>query len=241
VSGGVTTITQGNPNLKAIRAINLDASGEWTIPGGGHVMLAGFYKHLSNYIYDNGSSAGIVTGTNVGVTTGTVTYKPVNGGSGHVYGIELQARQKFSALPGLLSGLGVAVNFTRQWTRVDVLGDGTRMDRIQNAPDVMANGQVFFEKGPVSLDVNYSYAGEYVSLYDTLGKNSTWDDVWVRPVSRVDLHAGYAFSQMFKLDLSIANLFNTPSYWSHIGKNSLAVSDIVNSGTTSLVTATVKF
>lgn len=60
-------------------------------------------------------------------------------------------------------------------------------------------------------------------------------------VSRVDLHAGYAFSQMFKLDLSIANLFDTPSYWSHIGKNSLAVSDIVNSGTTSLVTATVKF
>ncbi|MDR6511131.1 TonB-dependent receptor [Novosphingobium capsulatum] len=241
VSGGVTTITQGNPNLKAIRAINLDASGEWTIPGGGHVMLAGFYKHLAHYIYDNGSSAGIVTGSNAGVTTGTVTYQPQNGGSGHVYGIELQARQKFSALPGLLSGLGVAVNFTRQWTRVDVLGDGTRMDRIQNAPEVMANGQVFFEKGPVSLDVNYSYAGDYVSIYDTLGKNATWDDVWVRPVSRVDVHAGYTFSRMFKLDLSIANLFNTPSYWSHIGQHSLAISDIVNSGTTSLVTATMKF
>lgn len=241
VSGGVTTITQGNPNLKAIRALNLDASGEWTFGSGTHVMIAAFYKHLSNYIYDNGSSAGIVTGSTAGVTNGTITYQPQNGGDGHVYGVEMQARQKFSALPGLLSGLGVGVNLTRQWTRVDVLGDGTRYDRIQNAPDVMANAQLFYEKGPVSFDVNYTYSGQYVSIYDTLGQNSTWDDVWVRPVSRVDLHAGYEFNKMFKIDLSVSNLFNTYSYWSHIGKNSLAISDIVNSGTTSLLTATVKF
>jgi hypothetical protein len=76
-----------------------------------------------------------------------------------------------------------------------------------------------------------------MSRYDTLGKNATWDDVWVRPVSRVDVHAGY-FSRMFKLDLSIANLFNTPSYWSHIGSTAWRFPISSNSGTTSLVTAT---
>ena len=241
VSGAVTTVTMGNPDLKAIRALNLDVSGEWDFGQGGHAMLAGYYKHLRNYIYDNGSSAGVVTGSNVGVTSGTVTYQPQNGGSGDVYGIELSARQKFSMLPGLLSGLGVAGNLTRQWTKVDVLGDGTRMDRIQNAPDWLANAQLFYERGPVTLDINYSYTSSYVSIYDTLGMDAKWDDVWVRPISRVDLHAGYAVSSNLQLNLSVSNLFNTYSYWSHIGKHSLAVSDIVNSGTTSLLTATLKF
>ncbi|WP_448663771.1 TonB-dependent receptor [Sphingomonas sp. CJ20] len=241
VSGGVTTVTQGNPDLKAIRALNVDVSGEWDFGQGGHLMLAGFYKRLRNYIYDNGSSAGIVTGSNLGVTTGTITFKPQNGGSGDVYGIEASARQKLSALPGLLSGLGIGANITRQWTKVDVLGDGTRMDRIQNAPDLLANVQLFYEAGPVSFDVNYTHSGAYVSVYDTLGKGSTWDDVWVRPINRIDLHAGLEVTKTFKLDLSVANLFNTYSYWAHIGKKSLAVSDIVNSGTTTLLTATVKF
>ncbi|MEH3046950.1 TonB-dependent receptor domain-containing protein [Sphingomonas adhaesiva] len=239
-SGNVTTVTQGNPDLKAIRALNLDASGEWDFGQGGHVMLAGFYKRLRNYIYDAGSSAGIVTGSNLGVTSGTITYKPSNGGSGDVYGIELSARQKLSALPGFLSGFGVAGNITRQWTKVDVLGDGTRMDRIQNAPDLLANAQLFYESGPLTFDINYDHSGSYVSVYDTLGKGASWDDVWVRPINRVDLHAGYAVTERVKLDLSISNLFNTYSYWAHIGKDSLAVSDIVNSGTTSLLTATMR-
>jgi TonB-dependent receptor len=240
VSGGVTTITQGNPDLKAIRALNIDASGEWDF-GDTHLMLAGYYKHLRNYIFDAGSSAGIVTGTNQGVTTGTITYRPQNGGSGDVYGIEASARQKFSALPGLLSGLGVAGNITRQWTKVDVLGDGTRMDRIQNAPDLLANVQLFYEAGPIGLDLNYTHTGSYISVYDTLGKGATWDDVWVRPINRIDVHAGYEVNKALKLDLSVSNLFNSYSYWAHIGKNSLAVSDIVNSGTTTLLTATYKF
>ncbi|KQM61604.1 MULTISPECIES: TonB-dependent receptor [unclassified Sphingomonas] len=240
VSGGVTTVTRGNPDLKAIRAINVDASGEWDFDQGGHILLSAFYKRLNNYIYDNGSNAGIVTGTNVGVTQGTVTFQPQNGGSGDIYGIELAARQKLSGLPGFLSGFGVAGNVTRQWTKVDVLGDGTRMDRIQNAPDLLANAQLFYESGPVTFDINYNHAGSYVSIYDTLGKGSSWDNVWVRPINRVDLHAGFAATERLKLDVSVSNVFNTYSYWAHIGKNSLAVSDIVNSGTTSLLTATWK-
>jgi TonB-dependent receptor len=241
VSGGVTTINQGNPDLKAIRALNLDASGEWDFGNDTHVMLAGFYKYLRHYIYDAGSSAGVVTGTNLGVTSGTITYRPSNGGSGDIYGIEFSARQRFSALPGLLSGFGIAGNVTRQWTKVDVLGDGTRMDRMQNAPDLLANAQLFYEKGKIGLDLNYTHTGSYVSVYDTLGKGSTWDDVWVRPINRIDVHAGYEVTKALKLDLSVSNLFNSYSYWAHIGKNSLTVSDIVNSGTTTLLTATMKF
>nr|WP_256731326.1 TonB-dependent receptor [Sphingomonas sp. dw_22] len=239
-SGGnrVVTITQGNPDLKPIRALNLDLSAERSFPTGTRLSVAGYYKRLRNYIYDAGTAAGV---QNQEGTGGTVTVEPANGGSGDVYGFEVSFQQRFSAMPAPFDGLGIGGNFTRQWTRVDLLGDGTRMERIQNAPDYLANAQLFYEQGPFTFDLIYNYSGAYVSDYDTLSKKATWDDVWVRPAGRVDLHAGWRVTGNAKLDLSISNLFNTESYWAHIGRHSLAVSDIVNSGTTSLLTGTMKF
>jgi TonB-dependent receptor len=233
----VVTVTQGNPNLKPVTALNFDASGEWDFGRGTHLMLAGFYKKLHHYIYDAGSSLGNL---NPSGTEGTITNAPSNGGSGKVYGIEIQARQKFSFLKAPFDGLGVAGNFTRQWTKVDPFHDPARVDRIQNAPNYMANASIFYEKGPVTLELNYDYTGSYIANYDQLSQKATWDDLWVRPVGKLDLHAGYEFNNHLKVDLSVSNMLNTETYWSHIGRHSLAVSDIVNSGTTSLLTATIK-
>ncbi len=233
---GNISITKGNPDLKPIKAINLDLSGEWSNSRGGYAMFGGFYKHLSDYLYDNGSSP-VNSDT---FTTGKVTtVQPTNGGDGDVYGLELQLRQKFSDLPGLLSGLGAGLNVTRQWTSVD-LGDGVD-NRIQNAPDWMADAQLFYQKGPFSFDVIYHYTGAYLADYDVLDQPGEWDNLWVRPLRSVDLHVGYAFNNGVKLDLSVSNLLKDYTYWSHIGKNSLALSDVVDSGRTSLLTLKYAF
>lgn len=225
------TITKGNPDLKPIKAINLDLSGEWSNSQGGYAMVGGFYKHLSDYLYDNGSSP---VNSDKLVEGKITTNQPTNGGDGDVYGLELQLRQKFSELPGLLSGLGAGLNVTRQWTSVD-LGDGVD-NRIQNAPDWLADAQLFYQKGGFSFDVIYHYTGAYVADYDVLDQAGAWDNLWVRPMRNVDLHVGYAFDNGVKLDLSVANLLKDESYWSHIGEHSLALSDVVDSGRTSLLT-----
>ncbi|MBW8860430.1 MAG: TonB-dependent receptor, partial [Caulobacter sp.] len=225
------TITKGNPDLKPIKAVNLDLSGEWSNSQGGYAMVGGFYKHLSDYLYDNGSSP---VNSDKLVEGKITTNQPTNGGDGDVYGLELQLRQKFSELPGLLSGLGAGLNVTRQWTSVD-LGDGVD-NRIQNAPDWLADAQLFYQKGGLSFDVIYHYTGAYVSDYDVLDQPGEWDNLWVRPMRSVDLHVGYAFDNGVKLDLSVANLLKGESYWSHIGEHSLALSDVVDSGRTSLLT-----
>lgn len=54
---GNVSISRGNPNLKPIKALNVDLSGEWSNSKGGYAMFGGFYKRLSDYIYDNGSSS----------------------------------------------------------------------------------------------------------------------------------------------------------------------------------------
>ncbi|MBB3358111.1 MULTISPECIES: TonB-dependent receptor [unclassified Novosphingobium] len=232
---GKTTIVQGNPNLKPIRAINVDSSVEWNFAPSGHVMLGGYYKRLTNYLYDSGTTL-LNTATNDG-TNQTFITRPLNGGSGNVYGLEFQVQKTFVELPGALRGFGIGANLTRQWTKVDI-GNGV-MRNIQNAPDVMGQARVFYALGGFSIDAIYNYTGAYLESYNYLGQPTGWDDRWVRPVKRVDLHAGYDFGNGLKADVSVANLFNNYTYWAHIGRHSLAISDIVNSGTTAL--ASIKY
>jgi outer membrane receptor for monomeric catechols len=57
----------------------------------------------------------------------------------------------------------------------------------------------------------------------------------------VDLHLGYAMENGLQFDLQVSNLTKQYSYWSHIGKNSLANSDIVDAGRTTLLTVKYNF
>ncbi|MEA1648640.1 TonB-dependent receptor [Nitrospirillum sp. BR 11164] len=233
ISNGVTTITEGNPNLKAITAVNYDLSGQWDSGHGGTLVVAGYAKQLSNYIYDNGSTYSNPAVANSG---SVIFHHPTNGGDGQVYGIELSARQKFQDMPAPFDGFGIGANLTRQWTSVDTKAPGLDPnERIQNAPEWMANIEAFYEKDGFTLDLIYHYTGAYVTQYDYLGLGGSWDDLWIRPVQRVDLHAGYDFGYGVRADVSVSNLFDDISYWSHIGKESLAISDIVDTGRTILV------
>lgn len=235
------TVTRGNPDLKTLKAWNLDLSGEWRNAAGGYATIGAYYKHLSDYMFDNGST--IVNG---GQASGGTTYNgetfervtivsPTNGGKGDVRGIELQLYQRFEMLPGWLSGFGAGANVTRQWTEVDV-GAGEQ-HRMQNAPDWLGNLKLNYAWGPVTIDLNYNYAGETVTAYNRVAGL----DYWTRPTQRTDLHAGYDFGNGVKLDLSVSNLLKNYSYWAHVGQNSLAISDVVNSGRTTLLTMKYDF
>lgn len=232
---GKTTIVQGNPDLKAIRATNIDASVEWNFAPSGHVMFGGYYKRLRNYLYDSGTTL-LNTATTDG-TNQTFITRPLNGGSGNVYGLEFQVQKTFVELPGFLHGFGVGANLTRQWTNVDIGGGVER--NIQNAPNLMGQARVYYSAGGFSIDAIYNYTGAYLESYNYLGQPTRWDDRWVRPIQRTDLHIGYDFGNGVKVDASVANIFNNYTYWAHIGRNSLAISDIVNSGTTGL--ASIKY
>ena len=236
---GTSTITQSNPNLKPITSVNIDLSGEWSNSHGGHAAVAAYGKLLSNYIYDNGNS--IVSPITSGSGTALIT-EPSNGGSGHVYGVELSARQKFQDLPAPFDGFGIGANVTRQTTRVNLGVKGLDpSERIQNAPNWMANAEVFYEKRGFSVNAIYHYTSSYISQYDYMNLGASWDDLWIRPVQRVDLHAGYNYHDRLQIDLSVANVFKDISYWSHVGEHSIALSDIVDSGRTTLLTAKYNF
>ncbi|PPS39146.1 hypothetical protein B0F86_19595, partial [Pseudomonas syringae] len=130
--------------------------------------------------------------------------RPQNGGDGRVLGMEAAVRQTFQGLPAPLDGFGIGANITRQTTRVDLGEEGFAHERIQNAPNLLANAELFYEKGPWSVNLSYHYSGEYVSVYDYLNQGANWDNLWIKPITRVDLHLGYAPNDHLRVDLSVA-------------------------------------
>jgi TonB-dependent receptor len=231
-NGGSTSITEGNPNLKTVDALNLDASGEWTNTHGGAGMVAVFYKSLDHYIYDsiNGftnSNSATVSSANGGFTT---ISKPEDGGAAHLFGLELSGRQKFQDLPAPFDGIGVSGNVTLEHSSVNTESPGlSSNERITNQPDVAANGQLFYEKGPYDFALSYRYTGDYVAAYGTFGDSSSLD-TWVHANEQVDLHMGYTTPWGVKLEASIANLLDADTYVASIGRTSNTIPSFVDTG-----------
>lgn len=237
-STNTTTIVKGNPDLKAIDAVNFDVSGTWRNNTGGYLSLGLFYKKLQHYIYDSGS--GYVANSDTTTSGATLIEQPRNGGDATVGGVEIDVQQKLDTLPAPLDGFSLGGNLTLQHSKADIGTTWGHSERMQNAPDITGNFGVYYAKKALSIDLTYHYSGEYISNYDMLGKGATYDDLWVRPVQSLNVHAGYNFGKV-KLDMSVANLLKDYSYWSHIGHHSLAISDIIQSGRTALVTLKYDF
>ncbi|CAL4870064.1 Vitamin B12 transporter BtuB (plasmid) [Asticcacaulis sp. MM231] len=231
-STGTTTITKGNPDLKAIDAVNFDANGTWRTSNGGYYGVGIFYKDLSNYIYDSGT--GYINSATSG-SGAVLISQPKNGGDASVLGIEFEGQQKFDGMPAPFNGLSIGGNLALQTSKADIGTSWGHDERMQNAPDVTANLGLYYAREKVTVDITYHYSGAYVANYDVLGKGGSWDNLWVDPVQHLDVHAGYDFG-VVQLDLSIANLFKNYTYYSHIGEKSKAISDIIQSGRTALLT-----
>ena len=96
----------GNPELRPWRANAIDLSVEKYIGGKGYVALAGFYKDLETYIYDQTVRYDFTTLLEntpeelfpPGVTPQTEGdfTRPVNGSGGYVQGLELSASVPFN-------------------------------------------------------------------------------------------------------------------------------------------------
>ena len=97
--------TGGNPNLKPLKADQLDSSLEYYFAPTGSIYAAAFYKKVTNFLQT----------TTANETFNGVIYAvslPANGADGTIKGIEAGYQQFFDFLPGPLSGLGAQANYT---------------------------------------------------------------------------------------------------------------------------------
>jgi TonB-dependent receptor len=103
----------GNPDLKPTKANNFDLLVEHFFQPLGIVQAGFFYKQLSDPIYPTVSLLG-PTDPNAGFRQ----LQSVNGPNAHITGFEAAWEQRFSFLPGLMNGFGVAANYSYTTSQV---------------------------------------------------------------------------------------------------------------------------
>jgi TonB-dependent receptor len=235
---GALTITEGNPHLKAIDSTNFDVSGDWDLPTGGHLSLAGFWKALQHYLFNQGSG---YLDTESATAATTIIVTPRNGGSAHIGGIEAAVAQRFSAP---FDGLGVDLNGTVQHSVAHL--DNPALSGtlpLQSAPELLANASLFYDGDGIQAALSYRYEGDYLEQYGLWGgfySNAALSK-WVHAAHSVDLSLGYRLAEGLQVGVQVRNLLEDPTYYSTIGRHNDAVPQIIEAGRVYYLTTSYSF
>ena len=217
----VLTAAAGNPNLSPYKSNNLDGSVEWYFAPDSALAGSLFYKDVSNYIVNAATSVQRVNGswnlpgylnstgnaqvaagncTKAGVCNYSVT-QPVDGGSAKVKGFAISYQQAFAN-----TGFGLRANYT--YSDATTSGGG---DLPYNSKSSYAISP-YYEQGPFSASVAYSWRDSYLAGGYVAGAPSTYTDSW----KELDASVGYAFTSYLTLNLNAINMLNS-TYYQYLG------------------------
>ncbi len=207
--GSVGTGSGGNPDLNSVKSDNYDVSLEYYFAKSSNVSITGFYRSIDGYVQTFASTE-TIGGVNYIVT------RPRNSGKGHLQGLEAAYTQFLDFLPEAFKGLGVQTNFTY------IDGDSDAADtspgaavgaRVRRAYTQVSKTSYniigIYERGAFSTRLAYNWRGGYVDTFD--GPNAPGNPlrvIRVKPTSRLDFNASYAFTRNFTITVDATNLLN---------------------------------
>ncbi|QCB53050.1 TonB-dependent receptor [Sphingopyxis sp. PAMC25046] len=228
--------TTGNPNLKPLRAWNLDASLELYASRDTLLSIAGYYKWAKGTVI----SAEEPIPTDVTITTirdggapvtETVTIAPVaptnDSETRHLYGIEATASHAFTWLPDPLDGLGIQGSVNRAFANFEYPDTSPIADYVDPANLIglskwTASGSVWFEKWGLSLRANLRYRSGYY-------KPNSGTNREIRGATYINLSAQYNLTDNVQLKLQALNITGTNDIMYKGGYDSIA--EVSRSGT----------
>ena len=207
----------GNPKLEPYRATAYDLSLEKYFGPTTYVAVAGFYKDLETYIYQQEVEWDFTGYDPLGVTPISnwgKFYTPANGSGGYMRGAELSGALGGEVIHPSLDGFGLL--FNASYTESSIKPEGPNSsgtDTLPGLSKVVANATLYYEKHGFSTRISQryrdKYRGEYASLFgDRIYQNT-------RSETTVDLQVGYDFPETSVLSglsllLQVNNLSNEP-------------------------------
>lgn len=214
----------GNAKLKPWRANALDASYEWYVNPTTYVAIAGFYKDIKTYIYQQSGTfdfSGIPLPTTASAippgvvisNIGQITL-PANGNGGTVKGLEFSGAFNFGTVTSFLDGLGVqgSLSLTESNLNPTSNPDPTQAVRIPGLSGTVYNVTGYYERDGFQARISQRYRsgfkGEVVQLFATRGFTEILAD------KQVDAQLGYTFQSGALEGLGVLfqvnNLTNSP-------------------------------
>lgn len=214
-----TEATIGNPDLKPLRASNLDLGVERLLGRDGQVSVYAFSKDIRDFTYSTNLAG---TGPWAAYTS-AVSF--ANGGPARVSGVELSYQQALRTLPGWASGLIAGVNATFTSSRAEVSRfDRTvgavvkRSIRLPGQSDQVFNLVLGYEQGPVSARLALNHKSDYLlELGDILNPAQ---DRMVDRQRQVDFSVSWQFNRRVQMVFEALNL-NDEKYYVYQGARQL--------------------
>lgn len=209
--------TTGNPNLKPLRAWNVDASLELYASKDTLISIAGYYKWAKGTVI--GRSEPIPTDITVTTirdggapATQTFTINPVAPSNDtetrNLYGIEATASHAFTWLPDPLDGFGIQGSVNRVFADFEYPDTSPIAAYVDPANLIglskwTASGSVWFEKWGLSLRANLRYRSDYYKPNGGTNRE-------IRSGTYLNLSAQYDITKNVQLKLQALNVTGTP-------------------------------
>jgi iron complex outermembrane receptor protein len=213
----------GNPHLKPWMAKAADLAYEWYVSPATYVSVAGFYKKLDTYIYQQSGTfdfTGIPLPAGANIPAGTIINNigqmtlPANGNGGTVKGVEFSGAVEFGQFADILKGFGLqgSLSLTKSNLNPTSNPDPTQEVRIPGLSGTVYNVTGYYERGGFQARISQRYRsafkGEVVQLFATRGFTEILAD------KQVDAQIGYTFNdgplENLGILLQVNNLTDSP-------------------------------
>ncbi len=197
---GSSSVTEGNPKLKPATANSFDVTIEKYLANAGIVSFGLFDKEISNYIVAD--NTGSVTDPASGLLLRSFTF--ANARASYARGFEFNWEQRFTELPGFLSGFGAGANATFVDSRF-FIRPGEHSELPSTSKQTW-NATVFYEKYGLGLRLAaYSVSADLFAI----GADRS-SDVYNAKRTSLDFGSTYKINGQLGLYFNIKNLLNTP-------------------------------
>lgn len=190
----------GNPQLKPIRADNLDVAVEKYFNKTTAVHLTGFLKKVDGFV-TTVSSPEVVDGMTYQVS------RPQNSAAADIRGFEAGYQQFYDFLPGWLSGLGLQANYT--YVDSDTF-DTTLGQKVplQNLSKNSVNLVGMYEKGRVSARIAYNWRDQFLSgVTNIVGVGAL--PIYTKAYGWLDASVSYRYNDKISIVIAGTNLLGT--------------------------------
>lgn len=208
VNPNTLTVALGNPDLRPTFSWNYDLIGSYYLSNTSYFTGGLFYKKIKDAVYTQSFN---LPQTVDGTTAEYKVSQPLNSGDAKLYGIELGYNQKLTFLPGLLSGLGVNVNYTYTKSETTINDRPEEKIGLLNQSPNIINAALFYEKDRFSFRIAANYRQAFlVEVRDNSAADRYQDKDF-----HLDLNTSYNFPNNITLFLDANNLTNAALRYYH--------------------------
>jgi iron complex outermembrane receptor protein len=245
----------GNPELRPWEANTYDLSFEKYFAEDGYVSIAGYYKDIKTFIYQQSiltSFEGVLLPDQDSPGDPTVLYTEadanrigvstvrVNGTGGYIQGVEVTASIPLSLFSDAMDGFGFIVSAAKNSSRIVINQVETAVPGLS---DEVVNSTLYFEKHGFSARVSNRYRGDFVGEVPEFDASLSLKTV--KAESLIDAQIGYEWREGpmegLSLNLSGYNLTDEPFVLRNVDDPEKNLIKYQEYGATYSLAATYKF